>query len=149
MLKIKKSVLSDRKNRPVAVQVDFKTFEKIEKILEDNALGHFVEEHDPSDVLYLNEAKDYYNIHKDSHETTAIMNIYAEKLGLIEWIAKLNDSAIIEKLKRIHDECRTASDWSDDISSEDRQSIERGFKDFEDSRVHSHESAKKLYEKYL
>jgi len=31
-------------------------------------------------------------------QSLIIMNIQAEKLGLIEWIARLNDSKAIEKL---------------------------------------------------
>ena len=77
------------------------------------------------------------------------MNVHAEKIGLIEWIAKLNDSVIIERLKRIKDEYNTTTDWWDEISSGEKESIERGLKDLEEGRVHSHETAKKLYEKYL
>jgi len=60
MLRIKKTVLKDEKDRPVAVQVDFRTFEKIEQVLEDYALGQLIEENDPSEVLSLNEARAYY-----------------------------------------------------------------------------------------
>jgi predicted transcriptional regulator len=77
------------------------------------------------------------------------MNIQAEKLGLIEWIAKINDSSIIKKLQRIHDEYSKTSDWWDEISIEERESIKRGLKDIEEGRVHSHETAKSIYEKYL
>ena len=38
------------------------------------------------------------------------MNIQTEKLSLIEWIAKLQDSSIIEKLKMIHDNYTKTSD---------------------------------------
>ena len=77
------------------------------------------------------------------------MNIQAEKLGLIEWIAKLNDSKVIEKLKHIHDEYTKSSDWWDELSVDEKESIERGLADIEAGRVHSHETAKKIYEKYL
>lgn len=77
------------------------------------------------------------------------MNIQAEKLGLIEWISKINDSSIIKKLQRIHDEYSKPSDWWDEISIEEKESIKRGLKDIEEGRVHSHESAKSIYEKYL
>jgi predicted transcriptional regulator len=77
------------------------------------------------------------------------MNIQAEKLGLIEWIAKINDSSIIRKLQRIHDEYAKTSDWWDEISIEEKESIQRGLKDIEEGRVHSHETAKSIYEKYL
>ena len=77
------------------------------------------------------------------------MNIQTEKLSLIEWIAKLQDSSIIEKLKMIHDNYTKTSDWWDEISIEEKNSINRGLKDIEKGNVHSHETAKKFYEKYL
>lgn len=77
------------------------------------------------------------------------MNIQAEKLGLIEWIARLNDSSVIEKLKKIYEENSQASDWWNEISISEKESIERGLRDIEEGRVHSNETAKKVYEKYL
>ena len=73
------------------------------------------------------------------------MNIQSEKLKLIEWITKVQDNAIIEKLLRVKEE----SDWWDEISVEERQSIERGLNDIKEGKTHQHSSAKKLYEKYL
>ncbi|MBT3424018.1 MAG: hypothetical protein HN431_14540, partial [Bacteroidetes bacterium] len=77
------------------------------------------------------------------------MNIQTEKLGLIEWIAKLNDSSVIEKIKRIHDDYSKSIDWWDEISTTEKESIERGLTDISEGKVHSHENAKKIYEKYL
>jgi predicted transcriptional regulator len=77
------------------------------------------------------------------------MNIQAEKLGLIEWIARLNDSSVIEKLKKIYEENSQTSDWWNEISLQEKESIERGLKDIEEGKVHSHETARKVYEKYL
>lgn len=77
------------------------------------------------------------------------MDIKAEKLGLIEWIAKLNDLKIIKKLKMIQEENINTSDWWDEINQEEKESIKRGLKDIEEGRVHSHETAKNIYEKYL
>ncbi|PKP07839.1 MAG: hypothetical protein CVU03_14020 [Bacteroidetes bacterium HGW-Bacteroidetes-2] len=77
------------------------------------------------------------------------MNIQAEKLGLIEWIARLNDSSVIEKIKRIHDDYSKTVDWWDEISTGEKESIEKGLKDISEGKVHSHETAKKTYEKYL
>jgi hypothetical protein len=50
----------------VAVQVDIQTFEKIEQLLEDYALGQFIEENDPDEILSVAEAREYYNslLHK-------------------------------------------------------------------------------------
>lgn len=66
MLDIKKTYVTDSKKRPVAVQVDIQTFEKMEQLLEDYALGQFIGENDPGDVLSVAEAKAYYEslVHK-------------------------------------------------------------------------------------
>jgi hypothetical protein len=60
MLEIKKTYVTDSKKRTVAVQVDIQTFEKMEQLLEDHALGQFIDENDPDDVLSVAEAKAYY-----------------------------------------------------------------------------------------
>jgi acetyl-CoA carboxylase beta subunit len=60
MLEIKKTYVTDSKRRPVAVQVDIKTFERMEQLLEDYALGQFIEENNPEDILSVAEAKAYY-----------------------------------------------------------------------------------------
>jgi hypothetical protein len=66
MLDIKKTYVTDSKKRPVAVQVDIQTFEKMEQLLEDYALGQFINENDPEDLLSVAEAKAYYEslVHK-------------------------------------------------------------------------------------
>jgi len=67
MLAIKKKYVTDAKKRPVAVQIDIETFEKIEQLLEDYALGKLIEQNDPSDELSLEEAKaEYKGITKES-----------------------------------------------------------------------------------
>ena len=60
MLKIKKTYLTDEKNRPLAVQIDIKTFERMEQLLEDYALGRLIEENDSSENLSIEEAKTFY-----------------------------------------------------------------------------------------
>ena len=61
MLQINKTYVTDNKMHPIAVQLDIKTFEKIEEILEDYALGRFIDENDPNDALSVTEAKSYYD----------------------------------------------------------------------------------------
>lgn len=39
--------------------------------------------------------------------------------------------------------------WEDALSSEEIESIEIGLRDLKEGRVHSHETARKIYEKYL
>jgi len=60
MLDIKKTYLTDEQKRPVAVQIDIKTFEKMEQLLEDHALVQFMKENAPYENLSLNEAQEYY-----------------------------------------------------------------------------------------
>lgn len=60
MLRIKKLYITDENQRPVAVQVDIHDFERMEQIIEDYALGKFIEENNPKENLSLNEAKEYY-----------------------------------------------------------------------------------------
>ncbi|MBU3928800.1 MAG: hypothetical protein KKB74_13425 [Bacteroidetes bacterium] len=77
------------------------------------------------------------------------MNIQMEKLDLIEWISKLNDTIIIDKLRELKDDYSNSKDWWDTLKKEEMDSINRGLKDFEEGRTHSHNTARKVYEKYL
>lgn len=61
MLDIKKTYVTDSKNKPLAVQIDIKTFERIEQVLEDYALGKLIEENDPEEILSVAEARGYYS----------------------------------------------------------------------------------------
>jgi len=61
MLQINKVYVTDENKNPIAVQVDIRTFEKIEMLLEDYALGQFITENSPEDALSVNEAKAYYD----------------------------------------------------------------------------------------
>ncbi|WP_429416742.1 hypothetical protein [Roseimarinus sediminis] len=56
----KKEIPHRRKNRPVAVQVDIDTFNKIEQVLEDYALGQLINENDEIDRISLKDAEVYY-----------------------------------------------------------------------------------------
>ena len=77
------------------------------------------------------------------------MNIQTEKLDLIEWISRLNDTTIIDRLKTIKEDYSKSNDWWDALKKEEIDSINRGLKDFEEGRIHSHDIARKIYEKYL
>jgi hypothetical protein len=61
MLAIKKKyILHKTTKKKVAVQLDIKTFEKIEGLLEDYVLKQKIKENSPSDRLELAEAKVLY-----------------------------------------------------------------------------------------
>ena len=60
MLKIKKKYVVDEKKHPFAVQIDIATFEKMERLIEDYALGQLINENNPTDEMTLEEGKAYY-----------------------------------------------------------------------------------------
>jgi len=75
------------------------------------------------------------------------MNIQAEKLELIEWLARINDFSLIDKLKTIKAEY--SNDWWDQISEEEKESIQQGLLDIEVGDTKAHEKVKEIYAKYL
>ena len=77
------------------------------------------------------------------------MSIQKEKLDLIEWISRLNDNSIIDRLRKIKEDYSKSKDWWDTLEKEELESINRGLKDFEKGRTHSHDIARHIYEKYL
>ena len=61
-MEIKPNYILDEHNRKIAVQLDIKTFEKIEEIFENYALYHLMQEKDnDNEILDLEQAKDYYD----------------------------------------------------------------------------------------
>jgi predicted transcriptional regulator len=77
------------------------------------------------------------------------MNIQATKLELIEWISRLSDSSVIDKLKKMKEELSIKEDWASNLTEVELESIKRGIKDIEEGKVHSHETARNIYEKFL
>ncbi|MDO8929277.1 MAG: hypothetical protein Q7W54_09850 [Bacteroidota bacterium] len=60
MLDIKKTYVTDSRKRPIAVQIDIQTFEKMEQLLEDYALAQYINENNPEDTLSVADAKAFY-----------------------------------------------------------------------------------------
>lgn len=60
MLDIKKTYVTDSMKRPIAVQIDIQTFEKMEQLLEDYALAQYINENNPEDTLSVADAKAFY-----------------------------------------------------------------------------------------
>jgi hypothetical protein len=60
MFKIEKKYIVDKNKKPFAVQMDIDTFNKIEQLIEDYALGKLIEENSPEETLSLAEAKQFY-----------------------------------------------------------------------------------------
>ncbi len=77
------------------------------------------------------------------------MNIHTEKLDLIQWISNLNDASVINKLREIKNNYTHPKDWSANLKKEELESINNGLKDLEEGRIHSHDTARNIYGKYL
>lgn len=73
------------------------------------------------------------------------MDIQTKKYQLIEWITKIRDNQLLDKLLKIAEN----KDWWDEISSDERDAIEEGLKDLSENRAADHAEVKKIYEKYL
>jgi len=59
MLDLNEKYVFNKKQQPVAVQMDIKTFHRLEQVLEDHALGQYMQEADEEN-LSLAEAQAYY-----------------------------------------------------------------------------------------
>ena len=70
-----------------------------------------------------------------------------EKLDLIQWISTVDDSAVIDRIRKIREE--ESGDWWNFISDEERESIEKGIADADNGDVVQHSEVRKLYEKWL
>ena len=66
MEKIKKKYIFNKNKKPIAVQMDIPTFERIEQLLEDYALGQLMNVNDPEGYLSLEEASEIYSKPKDN-----------------------------------------------------------------------------------
>ncbi|MCL4479727.1 MAG: hypothetical protein M1381_11660 [Deltaproteobacteria bacterium] len=60
MLSVPKKYIVDKNNKKIAVQLNIKTFEKIEEILENYSLVHLMKENKHEEKLSVSEAKAYY-----------------------------------------------------------------------------------------
>lgn len=77
------------------------------------------------------------------------MNIQAEKLKLIEWLAGLTDQTLIERIKLLRETQSTKTDWWEEISLAEKEAIDQGLEDARNGRVTPHEEVRKRYEKWL
>ena len=75
------------------------------------------------------------------------MHIIAEKLRLIEWLARLNDADILREFIRLKNE--KEKDWWDELSEEERAEIEEGLAQAERGDVIPHDEVMNKYRKWL
>ena len=74
-------------------------------------------------------------------------NIQNKKIELIQWLSTLNDMSIIEKIIKLRE--REKSDWWNEISISEKESLEKGIIDADAGNLNSHSDVKKIYEKWL
>jgi len=74
------------------------------------------------------------------------MDMQAEKLGLIQWLAQLTDESMIAKLKALRSE---QEDWWGQITAEEKAEIEEGLLQADRGEVKSHSEIRKKYERWL
>ena len=68
MLKIHKSVVLDENQKPTAIQIPIKDFERLEEIIENYGLAKLMDEVKDDERLSTEEAKDYYQSLKPNVE---------------------------------------------------------------------------------
>jgi hypothetical protein len=60
MLDLKEKYIINKQQKPIAVQLDIKTFKRLEEVLEDYALAQYMFDVNDDEKLALNEAETYY-----------------------------------------------------------------------------------------
>ena len=74
-------------------------------------------------------------------------NIESKKLALIKWLTSLNDVSMIDKILELKQ--KETKDWWNEISDEEKESIEKGLSDAESGKLKPHSEIRKKYEKWL
>ena len=77
------------------------------------------------------------------------MNIQTKKSDLIDWIRKLTDRTMIDRLHEIKEDYSKSKDWWDSLGENELESIQRGIQDIDEGKIYSQEAAQKLYGKHL
>lgn len=74
------------------------------------------------------------------------MDIQAEKLQLIEWLAKLNNANTLKRLIALKKEAE--KDWWDELSPSEKAEIEEGLAQADRGEVTTHQEVMSKYEKW-
>ena len=74
-------------------------------------------------------------------------NMESKKLALIQWLTSLNDVSMIDKILELKN--KESKDWWNEISDEEKESIEKGLSDAESGKLKPHSEIRKKYEKWL
>ena len=66
---------------------------------------------------------------------------------MIQWLSTISDNAMIEKLMELKKSERT--DWWNELSLKEKESIEMGIKDADEGKLNPHSRAREIYGKWL
>ncbi len=69
------------------------------------------------------------------------------KLDLINWISSLDDLDILNSIKELQNGKQV--DWWEDLSSAQKDLINKGLEDVKEGRIHSHNEVTKLFDKWI
>jgi hypothetical protein len=75
------------------------------------------------------------------------VSLESKKIELIQWLSRLNDKTLIDKLMKLREKEKT--DWWNEISAKEKESIEKGIQDANNGKLTSHSNVKEIYEKWL
>ena len=75
------------------------------------------------------------------------MDIQAEKIRLIEWLAGLNDTKTLNEFISLKK--KKEVDWWDEISVDEKEEIEEGLKQADNDELIPHEEVMSKYKKWL
>lgn len=75
------------------------------------------------------------------------LNIQSKKLELIQWLSTIEDLSVLNKI--IDLKKQENNDRWNSISSDEKQSIEKGSQDADAGKLNSHSKARQLYDKWL
>ncbi len=74
-------------------------------------------------------------------------NLQERKIELIQWLSVIEDTTLLEKIADLKEQ--NSSDWWDEISEGERQSIDLGIADADAGRLNPHSKARSIYENGL
>lgn len=77
----------------------------------------------------------------------SLVSNQSKKLELIQWISTVEDASILDRILEIRE--NEKSDFWDNLSDLEKESIEKGLDDAKHGRLKSHSKAREIYGKWL
>ncbi|OEY71688.1 hypothetical protein [Salegentibacter salarius] len=75
------------------------------------------------------------------------IDLQNKKIELIQWLSTLDNEIIIDKLMKLRESEK--ADWWNEITEEEKKSIEKGIEDADSGNLTPQSEVRKLYEKWL